>query len=143
MQWGQFVAHDVSNLAIDTDGEGTYYNQADFKNKFETFKLPRRKCPANLINASLLLFLDCCSYENQTWVSRRCEAIIKIPVDDPVYSKYNKTCMRFSRAMTTVNYSCPIKPSTFVSHSTDLFTVKKIYEYFYRIKLTIKYIYCG
>jgi len=22
MQWGQFVAHDVSNLAIDTNGEG-------------------------------------------------------------------------------------------------------------------------
>jgi len=22
MQWGQFVAHDVSNLAIDTSGEG-------------------------------------------------------------------------------------------------------------------------
>lgn len=61
-------------------------------------------------------FLDCCAHTNQGWVSRACEATIKIPIDDPVYSKYNMTCMKFTRAMTLNNYSCALQPLTFVSH---------------------------
>lgn len=91
MQWGQFVAHDVSNLAIDTNGE------------------------------------DCCTYKNELGVSRACEATIKIPIDDPVYSKYNITCMRFTRAMTSNNYSCPLQPLTFIDDASHFIDGSQIY----------------
>ncbi|XP_001946575.2 peroxidase [Acyrthosiphon pisum] len=91
MQWGQFIAHDVSNLAIDTNGE------------------------------------DCCAYKNQHWVSRACEATITIPIDDPVYSKYNKTCMQFTRAMTSNNYSCPLQPLTFIDDASHFIDGSQIY----------------
>ncbi|XP_025408382.1 peroxidase-like isoform X2 [Sipha flava] len=94
MQWGQFVAHDVSILEIDVNGE------------------------------------DCCSYQNQLSVSKACEAIIKIPMDDPVYSKYNKTCMEFTRAMTSINYSCSLQssePSTFMNDATHYIDGSQIY----------------
>uniref|UniRef100_A0A2H8TZW2 Peroxidase n=1 Tax=Melanaphis sacchari TaxID=742174 RepID=A0A2H8TZW2_9HEMI len=91
MQWGQFVAHDVSNLAIDTNEE------------------------------------DCCVYQNNLWVSKECEATIKIPIDDPIYSKYNTTCMRFNRAMTSNNYSCPIEPLTFINDASHFIDGSQIY----------------
>ncbi|VVC28479.1 Haem peroxidase,Haem peroxidase, animal type [Cinara cedri] len=88
MQWGQFIAHDVSNLAVDTDGR------------------------------------DCCLYGPDL---PSCEATIKIPVDDPVYSEYNKTCMRFTRAMTSNNYSCPLQPSTFMDDASHFIDGSQIY----------------
>ncbi|XP_060841527.1 peroxidase-like [Rhopalosiphum padi] len=91
MQWGQFVAHDVSNLAIDTNGE------------------------------------DCCVHKNKPSVSRACEATIEIPIDDPIYSKYNTTCMRFTRAMTSYNYSCPLQPLTFIDDVSHFIDGSQIY----------------
>ncbi|XP_025408384.1 peroxidase-like isoform X3 [Sipha flava] len=73
---------------------------------------------------------DCCSYQNQLSVSKACEAIIKIPMDDPVYSKYNKTCMEFTRAMTSINYSCSLQssePSTFMNDATHYIDGSQIY----------------
>lgn len=69
--------------------------------------------------------LDCCAYKNQLRVSRACEATITIPIDDPIYSKFNMTCMRFTRAMTSNNYNCPLQPLTFVRHHYSIYHLFK------------------
>lgn len=122
MQWGQFVAHDVSNLAIDTNGEGNIVQLFHFIfyimiRCIEILdKLDIALIFLCTIKITMYNFLDCCVSKNEVGVSKACEATIKIPTDDPVYSKYNTTCMRFTRAMTSNNYNCPLQPSTFVRH---------------------------
>ncbi|XP_050422315.1 peroxidase-like [Adelges cooleyi] len=91
MQWGQFVANDVSGLAIDINME------------------------------------DCCGLKNDSWIPRACEAVIEIPADDPVFSINKQTCMTFTRALTSANYSCSMKSSSFINEATHYLDGSNVY----------------
>lgn len=59
--------------------------------------------------------LDCCRDKNARKTYLQCQKVIENPPDDPVYSKYNISCMDLLRYQTSRNYSCPLNPSTYVS----------------------------
>lgn len=56
--------------------------------------------------------LDHCQEKNPPV---ECQAAIPLSPDDPVYGKYNMTILKFIRAVTSSNYSCPLVPITVVS----------------------------
>lgn len=58
---------------------------------------------------------DCCVAQRLPTIPAQCQAVIDVPADDPVYSKYKRTCITFNRAVTSANFSCPLIPATFVS----------------------------
>lgn len=50
-----------------------------------------------------------------------CQAVIPLSPNDPAYGKYNMTILKFMRAVTSSNYSCPLVPATVVSFNGFLY----------------------
>lgn len=59
--------------------------------------------------------IDCCTDDIAKKTYRQCQLVIENPPDDPVYSKHNIHCMGVTRSLTSLNYSCSLYPTTFVS----------------------------
>lgn len=64
----------------------------------------------------IFFIADCCAVQTLSTIPIQCREVINIPKNDPLYLKYNKTCMAFNRAKTSANFSCPLMPATFVSN---------------------------
>ncbi|VVC24327.1 Haem peroxidase,Haem peroxidase, animal type [Cinara cedri] len=91
MQWGQFLAHDISLLRADDSVE------------------------------------NCCTAQNLSTVPPQCREVIDVKKDDPVYSKYNRTCISFNRALTSANFSCPLMPATYMVEVTQYIDGSQVY----------------
>lgn len=136
MQWGQFVAHDITLLRPDTsigndDDKYINYNFYFFKPNIVSFPIILYFIIYKYSKKDLLFFIEnCCAVQNETTIPMQCREVINIPSNDPVYSSYNKTCMTFNRAVTSANFSCPLIPVTFVSNNTFVIE-NKLKEYMY------------
>jgi len=64
--------------------------------------------------------LDCCAVQGQENIPLFCQAVIQIKENDLSYSKINKTCLPFRRAMTAaIDFNCSIVPQ--IPVSSDLY----------------------
>ncbi|VVC27283.1 Haem peroxidase,Haem peroxidase, animal type [Cinara cedri] len=97
LPFGQLIAHDISGLPND---------------------VPRT--PNDVI-------IDCCTDDNARKTFAQCQLIVEDPPDDPVYSKHNITCMGVTRSMTSMNYSCPLSPTTFININTQFIDASEVY----------------
>ncbi|XP_060850506.1 peroxidase-like isoform X2 [Rhopalosiphum padi] len=71
---------------------------------------------------------DCCTVQDQDNIPFVCQAVIKIDEQDPSYSKINKTCLPFRRAMTAAfDFNCPITPQIPVSQQTAFVDASHLY----------------
>lgn len=75
--------------------------------------------------------LDHCFDKDKSALPFECETIITIPPDDPVYSPYNVSLLKFVRSTTSANFSCPLTPRTIVS--TIVFGIRNAVEHFIKI----------
>lgn len=58
---------------------------------------------------------NCCDLLNRIPVPEQCRTVIRVPENDPVYTKYGQKCIRFNRAVTSAAAGCPTIPTNFVS----------------------------
>ncbi|XP_026823507.1 chorion peroxidase-like isoform X2 [Rhopalosiphum maidis] len=71
---------------------------------------------------------DCCTVQNQNNIPLICQTVININKQDPSYSKINKTCLPFRRAMTAAfDFNCPITPQIPVNQQTVFIDASQLY----------------
>ncbi|XP_025198953.1 peroxidase-like [Melanaphis sacchari] len=71
---------------------------------------------------------DCCTVQNQDNIPLFCQAVIQIDKQDTSYSKINKTCLPFKRAMTAAfDFNCPITPQIPVNQQTAFVDASQLY----------------
>ncbi|XP_022170860.1 peroxidase-like [Myzus persicae] len=71
---------------------------------------------------------DCCAVQSDDNIPDICQAVIKIPPQDPAYSEINKTCLPFRRAMTaSFDFNCEITPQIPVNQQTAFLDASQIY----------------
>ncbi|VVC25641.1 Haem peroxidase,Haem peroxidase, animal type [Cinara cedri] len=71
---------------------------------------------------------SCCDISNDGNTPFQCQALISIPIDDPVYSESSTTCMEFRRAKTATRYfNCTITPQIPMNLATSFIDSSQLY----------------
>ncbi|XP_025417048.1 peroxidase-like [Sipha flava] len=70
---------------------------------------------------------NCCAAQKLLAIPPQCQEVINVPIDDPLYTKYKKSCISFNRAVTSANFSCPLIPATFMVEVSQYIDGSQVY----------------